>query len=38
MVQREDRALREVVSRSLGRNIAKAPRLIRQWVARGAHT
>jgi hypothetical protein len=36
IVQREDQVLVDVVARSLGRDIAKAPRVVRIWVARGA--
>jgi hypothetical protein len=36
IIRREDEALFEVVARSMGGEIAKAPRLVRQWIARGA--
>jgi hypothetical protein len=36
IVQSQDQALVDVAARLLGRDIAKAPRVIRLWVARGA--
>jgi hypothetical protein len=34
-IRRDDEALREAVGRVLGAKASRAPRIVRQWVARG---
>jgi hypothetical protein len=36
IIRREDEALLQNVARSLGDQMPKAPRVVRQWLARGA--